>query len=85
MQIMQNLPYGHAVDWWALGIMIYEMLVGHLPFDDNTEDAADANQTLEDKIVNSKVQFPEGLSLAAVSVVRKVSTITVKTGALKTS
>lgn len=30
MQIIQYLPYDAAVDWWALGVLIYEMLVGRV-------------------------------------------------------
>ena len=37
-EIVQNLPYGRGVDWWALGIMMYEMLVGSAPFDCNDDD-----------------------------------------------
>ena len=29
-QIIQYHPYDAAVDWWALGVLIYEMLVGRV-------------------------------------------------------
>jgi serine/threonine protein kinase len=33
-EIVMDHPYGEAVDWWALGILIFEMLFGHPPFTD---------------------------------------------------
>ena len=29
-QIISYQPYDAAVDWWALGVLIYEMLVGRV-------------------------------------------------------
>ncbi|KAI8895657.1 kinase-like domain-containing protein [Globomyces pollinis-pini] len=31
-EIIQSKGYGRAVDWWALGILIYEMVAGYPPF-----------------------------------------------------
>jgi serum/glucocorticoid-regulated kinase 2 len=33
-EILKGNGYDKSVDWWALGILIYEMLHGHPPFYD---------------------------------------------------
>ena len=36
-ELVQNKEYEKSVDWWALGIILYELLIGISPFyDTNT-------------------------------------------------
>jgi serine/threonine protein kinase len=47
-----NKGHGKAVDWWTLGILLYEMLVGIDPFND------DDPMMIYQKIIKGKIKFP---------------------------
>ncbi|XP_026502054.1 cAMP-dependent protein kinase catalytic subunit alpha-like, partial [Terrapene carolina triunguis] len=55
-EIILGKGYNKAVDWWALGVLIYEMAAGYPPFF-----ATEPNQIYE-KIVSGKVRFPSRFS-----------------------
>ncbi|KAK1886203.1 cAMP-dependent protein kinase catalytic subunit alpha [Dissostichus eleginoides] len=48
--------YNKAVDWWALGVLVYEMAAGYPPF------FADQPIQIYEKIVSGKVRFPSHFS-----------------------
>lgn len=31
-EVLKKVAYGYSVDWWALGILLYEMFCGHPPY-----------------------------------------------------
>jgi serine/threonine protein kinase len=54
-EIIQQKGHGKAVDWWTLGILIYEMLAGHPPFYD------EGNNPLKvyERILEGRLEFPK--------------------------
>ena len=32
IQVLEDNDYGRAVDWWGVGVVMYEMMCGRLPF-----------------------------------------------------
>lgn len=52
-EIILNLGHGKAVDWWTLGILIYEMNAGIDPFTD--EDP----MVIYQNILKGKIKFPK--------------------------
>ena len=76
-EIFKNLPYDQGVDWWALGIMIYQMIAGYPPFCQDEEEDWDeeiAKINLEQKILNDKVDIPKNMSMSAASIVLQLLT-----------
>eukprot|EP00730_Choanoeca_flexa_P008676 TRINITY_DN12519_c2_g5_i2.p1 TRINITY_DN12519_c2_g5~~TRINITY_DN12519_c2_g5_i2.p1 ORF type:complete len:556 (+),score=132.47 TRINITY_DN12519_c2_g5_i2:155-1822(+) len=67
-EIIKEVPYGGEVDWWALGVLLYEMLAGQPPFDGATED------DLFMAILHNEVLFPVWLSKEAVLLIRGLLT-----------
>ncbi|XWS67429.1 hypothetical protein CRYUN_Cryun04dG0005900 [Craigia yunnanensis] len=51
-EVASGGSHGNAVDWWALGIFIYEMIYGHTPF------AAHSNELTLRNIVKRPLTFP---------------------------
>jgi len=67
-EILQELDYGASVDWWALGVLMYEMLAGQPPFEADNED------DLFESIMNDDVLYPVWLSREAVNVLEQFMT-----------
>lgn len=65
-EIVEGKYYNRAVDWWSLGVLVYEMLVGQSPFSGDDEDG------LFDSILQEDVTYPRWLSKEAVSFVSKL-------------
>ncbi|CAH2316297.1 serine threonine- kinase N3 [Pelobates cultripes] len=65
-EVLTETSYTYAVDWWGLGVLIYEMLVGECPF------PGDDEEEVFDSIVNEEVRYPRFLSSEAINVIRKL-------------
>ena len=66
LQVIRDQPYGLAADWWSLGVLIYEMLVGRPAFDGDDEDQ------LFNNIVDKPVHCPRSLSSQAISLLQQL-------------
>jgi len=78
-EIILSKGHGKAVDWWALGILIYEMLAGYPPFYD--EDPLGIYQ----KILEGKIKFPWHFDRHSKDLIKKFLTadLTKRIGNLK--
>lgn len=71
-ELLLRQGHGSAVDWWALGVCLYEFLTGWPPFNDETP------QLVFTHILQREIEWPDGedsLSYAAQSAVDMLLTL----------
>jgi hypothetical protein len=62
-EVVRGLPHGCEVDWWASGVLLYEMLTGVPPFRDSSI------QRLYEKILFEPLRVPAYVSAGAKSMI----------------
>ncbi|KAG0247905.1 hypothetical protein BG011_000759 [Mortierella polycephala] len=67
-EIIQSKGHGKPVDWWALGILIFEMLAGYPPFFDDNPFG------IYEKILAGRIYFPAHIDSAAKDLIKKLLT-----------
>lgn len=65
-EIIRNQGHDFAVDFWSLGILIFELLVGNPPF------SSSEPQKIYAKILDGVLKYPPYLSEAAKSIISKL-------------
>uniref|UniRef100_A0A674D5B5 non-specific serine/threonine protein kinase n=1 Tax=Salmo trutta TaxID=8032 RepID=A0A674D5B5_SALTR len=55
-EVLEDNDYGRAVDWWGLGVVMYEMMCGRLPFYNQD------HEKLFELILMEEIKFPRTLS-----------------------
>jgi len=78
-EVLLNKGHGKGVDWWTLGILIYEMLAGQPPFVD------DDPMNIYHQILAGKIAFPRHFDRNAKNLIKKLLTadLTKRYGCLK--
>ncbi|KAG1538088.1 hypothetical protein G6F51_009985 [Rhizopus arrhizus] len=65
-EILKEQNYGRAVDWWAYGVLIYEMLLGQSPFRGEDEDE------IFDAILEDDILYPINMSSDSISICQQL-------------
>ena len=67
-EIIQSKGHGLSVDWWAMGVLIFEMLAGYPPFYDENPFG------IYQKILGGKIDFPRHFDNKAKDLIKKLLT-----------
>lgn len=67
-EIIQSKGHGKGVDWWALGILLFEMIAGYPPFYDENPFG------IYQKVLQGRVDFPRHFDVKAKDLVKRLLT-----------
>ena len=65
-EMLLKKGYDTRVDIWAIGVLIFELLVGRPPF------ASDGQHSIEDNIVHGRINWPNSMNLLAKNLITKL-------------
>ena len=65
-EMLLKKGYDTRVDIWAIGVLIFELLVGRPPF------VSDGQHSIEDNIVHGRVNWPNSMNLLAKNLITKL-------------
>ena len=66
MQVLRNEPTGYAADLWALGCLLYRMLLGETPF------AAASEYLIFERITSHDLHVPDAIAPAAQDLLKQL-------------
>ncbi|KAH8867229.1 Protein kinase C iota type [Schistosoma japonicum] len=70
-EILKGESYSFSVDWWALGVLLFEMLAGRSPWE-GVGQSANPDQNTEDYlfqiILTRPIRFPRSISVRATNI-----------------
>lgn len=67
-EIILGKGYTFTVDWWSLGVMIYEMIAGKLPYGESIDDPYAVYQ----EILRIELCFPLSITSSAKDLLAKL-------------
>lgn len=68
-EVVSNKGYNKSVDWWSLGILIYEMLCGYTPFWDSG-----SPMRIYENILKGKIKYPAYINVDAQNLLERLIT-----------
>mmetsp|Transcript_40528 Transcript_40528/g.94110 ORF Transcript_40528/g.94110 Transcript_40528/m.94110 type:complete len:360 (-) Transcript_40528:96-1175(-) len=67
-EMIQSKGHGKGVDWWALGVLLFEMLAGYPPFYDENP------YGIYQKVLQGAVEFPRHFDVKSKDLIRRLLT-----------